>query len=84
VKFIEDEKIAISMDGRGRALDNVFIERIWRSLKYEEVYLNAYGSGHEVLEGIGRYFIKYNTRRPHQALQNFYPKEIYFEEKILT
>ena len=55
------------MDGRGRWLDNVFVERLWRSLKYEEVYLNAY-DGREARAGIGAYIAFYNQRRPHQAL----------------
>ena len=61
------------MDGRGRWLDNVFIERLWRSLKYEEVYLHAYGNLDEARRGIGAYFDFYNHRRPHQALANRTP-----------
>lgn len=60
--------IAISMDGKGRCLDNVFVERLWRSLKYEEVYLHAYDSAAEARTGIGGYLAFYNERRPHQAL----------------
>jgi putative transposase len=60
--------IKISMDGKGRCLDNVFVERLWRSLKYEEVYLNDYDTLVEARSGIGRYFAFYNDRRPHQAL----------------
>ena len=60
--------IRISMDGRGRWMDNVFIERVWRSLKYEEVHLKAYTGGHEARAGIGEWMIFYNTRRFHQAL----------------
>jgi putative transposase len=56
------------MDGRGRWLDNMFIERLWRSLKYEEVYLEAYADGHEARAGIGAWFAFYNGTRPHQAL----------------
>ncbi len=59
--------IQISMDGRGRALDNVFIERLWRSLKYEEVYLNDYDSVLIARQGIGNDFTQYNRRRIHQA-----------------
>ena len=65
----------ISMDGRGRWMDNVFIERVWRSLKYEDVYLKGYGDGREAA-GIGAYFAFYNERRLHQALgqrRNFFP-----------
>lgn len=60
--------IAISMDGRGRCIDNVFVERVWRSLKYEEVFLHAYENLDEARAGIGRYFDFYNLVRPHQAL----------------
>lgn len=60
--------VAISMDGRGRCLDNVFVERLWRSLKYEEVYLHVYDTVTEARAGIGRYFAFYNDERPHQAL----------------
>lgn len=60
--------IKISMDGKGRCLDNVFVERLWRSLKYEEVYLNDYDNLVEARSGIERYFTFYNDRRPHQAL----------------
>jgi putative transposase len=56
------------MDGKGRCLDNVFVERLWRSLKYEEVYLHAYENMAEARAGIGRYFRFYNDERPHQAL----------------
>jgi putative transposase len=60
--------IAISMDGKGRCLDNVFVERLWRSVKYEEVYLHAYENVTEARVGIGRYLAFYNDQRPHQAL----------------
>jgi putative transposase len=60
--------IRISMDGRGRWMDNVFIERLWRSLKHEDVYLKAYADGREAYAGIAAWFAFYNTRRPHQAL----------------
>ena len=58
----------ISMDGRGRWMDNVFIERVWRSLKYEDVYLKGYADGREAKAGIGAYFAFYNEQRLHQAL----------------
>ena len=69
--------VAISMDGKGRAIDNVFVERVWRSLKYEEVYLHAYGDVAEAREGIARWIRFYNTRRPHQALGNRTPMAVY-------
>jgi putative transposase len=70
---LEELGIAISMDGRGRWLDNVFVERLWRSLKYEEVHLNAYADGREARAGIGWWMSFYNDRRPHQALGNLTP-----------
>ena len=65
---LEKAGIQISMDGRGRFLDNIFIERLWRSLKYEDVYLKHYADGREAREGIASWIAFYNTRRPHQAL----------------
>lgn len=69
--------VQISMDGKGRATDNIFTERLWRSLKYEEVYLADYASPREAREGIARYFTFYNTERPHQALDYRRPLEVY-------
>jgi putative transposase len=69
--------VRISMDGKGRCMDNVFIERLWRSLKYEDVYLRAYATGREARLGIGRWIDAYNTRRPHQALAYQTPDEVY-------
>ena len=69
--------IQISMDGKGRCLDNVFVERLWRSLKYEEVYLNPYDGPREARGGIGRYFGYFNDERPHQALGYRTPMEVY-------
>lgn len=73
-----DAGVQISMDGKGRALDNIFTERLWRSVKYEEVYLSDYASPREAREGLARYFGFYNTERPHQALGNRRPSELYF------
>ncbi len=67
-KALRDRSVAISMDGKGRCIDNVFVERLWRSVKYEEVYLHAYENGAEARTAIGRYFTFYNAERPHQAL----------------
>jgi len=61
------------MDGRGRWMDNVLIERLWRSLKHEDVYLKGYGDGREARAGIGAWIVFYNGRRPHQALANRTP-----------
>lgn len=71
--------ITISMDGRGRFLDNIFIERLWRAVKYEEVYLHAYEDGRAAHEGLSRYFPFYNVERPHQSLDYRTPSEVYFE-----
>jgi putative transposase len=65
------------MDGRGRALDNVFVERLWRSLKYEEVYLREYESVIEAIEGIRKWFRFYNQDRPHQGLAYRTPAAVY-------
>ena len=59
--------VQVSMDGRGRCMDNVFVERLWRSIKYEEVYLKAYQNGTEARKGIGAYLAFYNQERPHQS-----------------
>jgi putative transposase len=69
--------VKISMDGRGRCIDNVFVERLWRSLKYEDIYLKAYANLVEARAGIGRYFEFYNTRRSHQALGHQTPAAFY-------
>jgi putative transposase len=78
VEALLREQILVSWDGRGRALDNIFIERLWRSLKYEEVYLREYKGLNEARAGIGKYFEFYNTERPHQALRYQTPKAIHF------
>ena len=72
-----DHGIKVSMDGKGRCIDNIFVERLWRSLKYEEVYLYAYDSVQEAREGIGRYFGFFNDERPHQALGYQTPASFY-------
>ena len=69
--------IKISMDGKGRALDNVFVERLWRSVKYENVYLNGYTSIPETAEGLKTYFEFYNNERLHQGLKYRTPAEVY-------
>ena len=70
--------VAISMDGKGRWIDNVFIERLWRSVKYEEVYLRAYANGTEARTSLTRYFSSYNTVRLHECLEYRTPDEVYF------
>jgi putative transposase len=74
-----DNAIAISMDGKGAWRDNVFVERLWRSVKYEEVYLRAYDSVAEARASIGRYLDFYNRRRPHSSLDRKTPDEAYFD-----
>jgi putative transposase len=77
IKILEDAMIKISMDGRGRALDNVWIERFWRSLKYEEVYPRDYVDGLMALRSLGAYFPYYNEVRPHSALSYMTPEQVY-------
>lgn len=72
-----DQEIQISMDGKGRVFDNIFIERLWRSVKYEEVYLKDYSTVREAVMGLKNYFNLYNHERPHQALNYSTPAEIY-------
>ena len=79
---LKKRNISISMDGRGRALDNVFIERLWRSLKYELIYPGDFASGAELLPALDRYFHFYNHRRPHQALGYRTPAELFPRQSI--
>jgi putative transposase len=76
--ILAGRNIQISMDGRGRALDNVFIERLWRSLKYEDLYIRDYSNGSDLYYGLQIYFELYNKRRPHQALGYRTPEMLYF------
>ena len=80
-KLLERE-ILISMDGRGRALDNVFVERLWRSVKYENIYLNDYQSVAELIRGLINYFEFYNQQRPHSALDGQTPAEVHTRMKV--
>ena len=73
--------IAISMDGKGAWRDNVFVERLWRSVKYEEVYLRAYNTVSEARASIGQYLDFYNSRRPHQSLDEATPDQAYFNQQ---
>lgn len=75
---LEGAGIRISMDGRGRALDNIFVERLWRSVKYEEIYLRDYADGADAWQGLQRYFAFYNTERRHQSLGRRTPAEVHF------
>jgi len=76
--ILKDNDVLISMDGRGRALDNIFIERLWRSVKYEEVYTKEYQSCMDLVISLRNYFDMYNTERPHASLQGNTPAEVYF------
>lgn len=76
---LQAQGIQVSMDGKGRCMDNVFVERLWRSVKYEEVYLKAYQNGTEARRGIGAYLTFYNQERPHQALGYRTPGQVYQE-----
>ena len=75
---LESRDIRISMDGRGRCFDNIFVERLWRTVKYEEVYLKDYGNIHDASDGLDRYFDLYNHERLHQSLDYVTPAEVYF------
>ena len=77
-ELLKQHNIEISMDGKGAWRDNVFVERLWRSVKYEEVYLKAYETVSDVKSGLGRYFQFYNTRRPHSSLERQTPDQVYF------
>lgn len=77
-QLLKDHGIAISMDGKGFWRDNVFVERLWKSIKYEEVYLRAYDSVSAARDGIRRYMAFYNAQRPHSALNGSTPDTFYF------
>ena len=87
IKYTErllEEDIRISMDSKGRVFDNIFIERFWRNLKYEDIYIKDYQSAAEVILGIEEYFDFYNNRRPHQSLNYFTPADIYLNNCLLN
>ena len=77
-EVLKHNAIRISMDGKGRWIDNVFVERLWRSVKYEEIYLHAHETPMQVNQALSKYFDFYNTRRPHQALDQCTPDAVYF------
>ena len=79
VQRLLDKQVAVSMDGRGRALDNIFTERLWRTVKYEEVYLNEYATPRETRQGLTQYLTYYNDERPHQSLGYQTPAQVYFD-----
>jgi len=82
--LLKQHGIRISMDGKGAWRDNVFIERLWRSVKYEEVYLHAYDTVSDSRAGIGKYFNLYNRRRPHSSLKRKTPDQVYYPQQPLT
>lgn len=82
IKVLAAREVKISMDSKGAWRDNVFVERLWRSIKYEEVYLRAYNSVSEARTGIGRYLSFYNSRRPHSALDGRTPDQAYFNQPM--
>ena len=77
IKCLNDNLITISMDGRGRWIDNVIIERFWRTIKYEDIYLKSYENGIELEKGISAFMDRYNKFRPHNSLDDATPEEIY-------
>jgi putative transposase len=83
VGLLQGHGIQVSMDGKGRWVDNVLVERLWKSVKYEEVYLHAYDSVAEVRQGLQRYFTFYNERRPHSSLDGKTPDSVYFDTLLI-
>ena len=79
--MVQEHGVKISMDGKGRYADNIFVERLWRTVKYEEVYLKAYVNAGEARRGLGAYFRFYNNLRPHQALGYRTPAEVFHGEQ---
>ena len=79
---LKDQDIKISMDGKGRCMDNIFIERLWRSVKYEEIYLNDYATTEELRSALRKYFHFYNTERPHQTFDGATPSEVYQKSEV--
>lgn len=77
-KCLTEAKVKISMDGKGRAFDNIFVERLWRSLKYEDIYIKDYDNGSDLYSGLKDYFSFYNSLRPHQSLGNKTPVEVHY------
>lgn len=80
-KLLNDNEIKISMDGKGRAIDNIFIERFWRTIKYEDIYLKTYENGLSLYQGVQKYMHFYNTKRKHQSLNNKTPTVLYNQRR---
>lgn len=83
IDLLKENEVRISMDGKGRAKDNIVIERFWRSLKYNEVYINDYNSPREMRQGVERYIHLHNHYLPHQSLQNYTPAAVYNRDIVL-
>jgi len=81
---LEAQGIAVSMDGRGRVQDNIFIERLWWTLKYQYLYLRSFDSAVDLRRGLTEWFIFYNSQRPHQTLDGLTPDEVYYAQPILA
>ena len=81
IKELKDRKIKISMSGKGRCFDNIFVERLWRTVKYEEIYLKDYDDGHHLIGSLRTYFDYYNNHRPHTSLDDRTPTEVYRESR---
>jgi len=81
ISLLQEAGVQVSMDGKGRATDNIFTERLWRSLKYEEVYLHDYQTPRQARQGIERYLHFYNNERPHQSLKYQTPAELYYQQQ---
>ena len=79
VGVLKTSEINISMSGKGRAFDNILVERLWRTVKYEEVYLKEYSDGHDLIKSLRRYFDYYNNDRQHRSLGYRTPSEVYFD-----
>jgi len=80
IQCLQDNQVTISMDGRGRWIDNVIIERFWRTIKYEDIYLKSYENGVELEKGISAFMDRYNMFRPHESLGDLTPEEMYSED----
>ena len=82
IKVLGDAQVAISLDGVGRAIDNVFIERLWRTIKYDHIYLNPADSGNALRDGLETFIEYYNEDRPHSALGAATPDEVYYRSQL--
>lgn len=82
IGILQAAKVRISMDGKGRALDNVWVERLWRTIKYEDIYIRDYQNGQDLFAGLEKYFAFYNTQRLHSSLNYQTPQEVYLRGRI--